>query len=200
MLIPNQSASVIQLVHVPKLNPPKIYSGLSNNRMFGASTEPDCMTKNGIALSVIAVLLAAVYVYAFTDWFRSETIQIIPTIRPGRVSAVPRDPDQAAVYPVSFAFSGKYKLTSVKVLAADDLATNKFPTPLWHLVPEISNSNSVPVKSIVYGYPVKGMKPAVARMQPEPLSPDVDYVLQIEAGSIKSQTNFHTAKAVAPAK
>jgi len=158
------------------------------------------MTKNGIALSVIAVLLAAVYVYAFTDWFRSETIQIIPTIRPGRVSAVPRDPNQAAVYPVSFAFSGKYKLTSVKVLAADDLATNKFPTPLWHLVPEVPSSNSVPVKSIVYGYPVKGMKPAVARMQPEPLSPDIDYVLQIEAGAIKAQTNFHTAKAAAPAK
>lgn len=165
--------------------------------MLEASTEPICMTKNGIVLSVIAVLLAAVYVYAFTDWFRSETIQIIPTIRPGRVSAIPRDPDQAAVYPVSFAFSGKYKLTTVKVLAAEDLATNKHPTPLWHL---ISDSNSVPVKSIVYGYPVKGMKPAVARMQPEPLSPDVDYVLQIEAGAIKSQTNFHTAKAADPKK
>jgi hypothetical protein len=155
------------------------------------------MTKNGIALSVFAVLLAAVYVYAFTDWFRSETIQIIPTIRPGRVSAAPRDPDQVAVYPVSFAFSGKYKLTSVKVFSAEDLATNKYPTPLWHLV---SDSNSVPVKSIVYGHKVKGMEPAVARMQPEPLLPDVDYVLQIEAGAIKAQTNFHTAKAATPAK
>jgi hypothetical protein len=56
------------------------------------------------------------------------------------------------------------------------------------------------VKSIVYGYKVKGMEPAVARMQPEPLLPDVDYVLQIEAGSIKSQTNFHTAKAADPKK
>jgi hypothetical protein len=155
------------------------------------------MTKNGIVLSVIAVLLAAVYIYAFTDWFRSETIQIIPTIRPGRVAAVPRDPDQAPVYPVSFAFSGKYKLTCVKVVAADDLATNKHPTPLWHVV---SDSNSVPTKSIVYGYPVKGMKPAVARMQPEPLQPDVEYVLMVEAGGIKAQTNFHTAKAAEPRK
>jgi hypothetical protein len=155
------------------------------------------MTKNGIVLSVIAVLLAAIYVYAFTDWFRTETIQIIPTIRPGRVSSVPRNSDQAAVYPVSFAFSGKYRLTSVKVFAADDLATNKYPSALWHLV---SDSNSVPVKSIVYGYPVKGMKPAVARMQPEPLQPDVDYVLQLEAGSIKAQTNFHTAQATGPGK
>jgi hypothetical protein len=150
------------------------------------------MTKNGIVLSVIAVILAAVYVYAFTDWFKSETIQIIPTIRPGRVASVPTDPDQPPVYPVSFAFSGKYQLTSVKVVAAADLATNKYPVALWHL---ISDSNSVPTKSIVYGYPIKGMKPAVERMRPEPLQPDVDYVLMIEAGKIKAQTNFHTAKA-----
>jgi hypothetical protein len=153
------------------------------------------MTKNGIVLSVIAVLLAAIYVFAFTDWFRSESIQIIRVIRPGRPSAVPRGSDQAAVFPVSFAFSGKYRLTSVKVIAAEDLATNKHPTVLWHLV---SDSNSVPVKSIVYGYPIKGMRPAVARMQPEPLSPEVEYVLQIEAGSIKAQTNFHTATAEVP--
>jgi hypothetical protein len=155
------------------------------------------MTKNGIVLSVIAVVLASVYVYAFTDWFRSETIQIIPTIRPGRVAKAPSAPDQEPVYPVSFVLSGKYKLTSVKVVGADDLATNKHPTPLWHLV---SDSNSVPTKSIVYGHPIKGMKPAVARMQPEPLSADIDYVLLVEAGRIKAQTNFHTAKAAESAK
>ena len=85
----------------------------------------------------------------------------------------------------------------MKVFSAADLATNKYPSPLWHL---ISDSNSVPTKSVVYGYQVKGMKPAVARMQPEPLVPDVDYVLQIEAGAIKAQTNFHTAKATEPKK
>jgi len=151
------------------------------------------MTKNGIVLSVIAVILAAIYVYAFTDLLRSETIQIIPTIRPVRVTAVPIDPDQPPVYPVSFAFSDKCALTSVKVVAATDLATNKHPLPLWHLV---SDSNSVPTKSIVYGHSVKGMKPAVARTRPEPLLPDVEYVLLVEAGKIKAQTNFHTAKAV----
>ena len=196
-MIPNRNALYDPFSSSWQIDPLKIYKNHSNNRMLGASTKPISMSKNGIFLSVIAVLLAAIYVYAFTDWFRSETIQIIPTIRPGRVSAVPRDPDQAAVYPVSFAFSGKYRLTSVKVLAAEDLATNKHPTPLWHL---ISDSNSVAVKSMVYGYPVKGMKPAVARMQPEPLVPDVDYVLQIEAGAIKAQTNFHTAKATVPGK
>jgi hypothetical protein len=150
------------------------------------------MTKNGIVLSVIAVVLAAVYVYKFTFWFRTETIQIIPTIRPGRAAAVPKGSDVPPVYPVSFAFDGKYKLTSVRVVAVEDLATNKYPTPLWHL---ISDSNSVPTKSIVYGFPIKGMKPAVPRTRPEPLQPDVDYVLLLEAGGTKARTNFHTAKA-----
>jgi len=151
------------------------------------------MTKNGIVLSVIAVILAAIYVYAFTDWLRTESIQILYTLRPSRVTTAPADPDQPAVYPVAFTFNGKYGLSSVKVVAASDLGTNKHPMALWHL---ISDSNSVTTKSIVYGYPIKGMKPAVARMRPEPLMPDVDYVLMIESGTIKSQTNFHTAKAI----
>ena len=150
------------------------------------------MSKNGIVLTVVAVILAAIYVYAFTDWLRSETIQILYKVRPVRVTIAFADPDQPAVYPVTFAFSGRYELTSIKVVAASDLATNKHPYPLWHLV---SDSNSVPTKSIVYGYPVKGMKPAVARTRPEPLLPDVEYVLLVESGDIKSQTNFHTAKA-----
>lgn len=150
------------------------------------------MTKNGIVLSVIAVILGAVYLYRFTDWFVTERIQIIPTIRPGRVAAVPRGSDQVPVYPVSFAFDGKYKFTSVKVVAAEDLATNKFPSPLWHL---ISDSNSAPVKNIDYGLPIKGMKPAVPRTRPEPLQPDIKYVLLLEAGKTRAQTNFHTARA-----
>ena len=155
------------------------------------------MTKNGIVLSIILVLLAAVYVYSFTDWLRKDTIQIIPTIRPGRVSGIPRGSDQVPVYPVSFAFDGKYKLTEVKVVAAQDLATNKYPTALWHL---LSDSNSVPTKAFMYGQAPKGMKPAVPRTRPEPLLPDVEYVLMIEAGKTKAQTNFHTAKASEPGK
>lgn len=155
------------------------------------------MTKNGIFLSVLAVVLATIYVYSFTGWLRSETIQIIPKMRPGRVSAVPKDSDQTPVYPVSFAFSGKYQFTSIKVVASEDLSTNKHPTALWHL---ISDSNSVPTKSIVYGYPIKGMKPAVARMRPEPLLPDVDYILMLEAGKIRAQTNFHTTAATETGK
>jgi hypothetical protein len=151
------------------------------------------MTKNGIVLSIIAVILAAVYVAYFTDWFRKDGIQIIPTVRPGSVSAIPRDPDEAPVHRVSFALDGKYKLTTVKVLVTAELATNKYATPLWHLV---SDSNSVPTKSIVYGYPIKGMKPSVPRARPEPLLANVEYTLVLEAGKTRSQTNFHTTPAL----
>jgi hypothetical protein len=151
------------------------------------------MTKNGIFLSVVAVLLAAVYVYFFTDWFHKKTIQIIPTIRPTQPSAIPRDPDQPPVYPVSFALDGKYELTSVKVVAAADMATNRYPAPLWHLT---SDSNSVPTRSIVYGSNIKGMKPAVTRQRPEPLMPEVEYVLLVEARNLRAKTNFHTARAL----
>src|SRR5438132_32755 len=50
------------------------------------------MSKNGIALSVVLVVLAVVYVCYFTDWFSKETIQIIPQIRPGRPSNIQRMP------------------------------------------------------------------------------------------------------------
>jgi len=151
------------------------------------------MTKNGIVLSIIAVILAAVYVANFTDWFRKDGIQIIPTVRPGSASAIPRDPDDVPVHRVSFALDGKYKLTCVKVLVASELATNKYATPLWHLV---SDSNSIPTKSVVYGYPIKGMKPAVPRARPDPLLANVEYTLVLEAGKTRSQTNFHTTPAV----
>lgn len=151
------------------------------------------MTKNGTVLSVIAVILGACYAYFFTDWFRKDTIQIIPTIRPGRASAIPRDPDLEPVHPVSFMLDGKYALTTVKVVVAADYATNKYAQPLWHL---ISDSNSVPTKAIVYGYPLKGMKPAVPRARPEPLLEKVEYTLLLEAGKIRAQTNFHTTKAI----
>jgi hypothetical protein len=153
------------------------------------------MSKNGIVLSVLLVLLASAYVTWFTDLFRPQTIQIIPVIRPVRSTAKPVDPNQPQVYPVSFAFNRKCDLTSVKVVAADDLATNKHPVALWHLV---SESNSVPTRSFIYGHKIKGMEPAVARMRPEPLQPNVEYVLQVEAGKLHAQVKFHTAEAVDP--
>jgi|SRR5437588_7747553 len=151
------------------------------------------MTKNGIALTFVLVILTAVYICYFTDWFSKESIQIIPQIRPGRPSAIARPDGSRAVSPVSFAFDGKYRLTSIKVVAADDYATNKYANPLWHL---ISDSNSVPTKALLYGQVIKGMKPAVPKARPDPLQPGISYIMMVEAGKIRAQTNFHTVEAL----
>ena len=151
------------------------------------------MTRNGYVLLAIAALLGAAYLCLFTDLFNKETIQIIPQIRPGRASNVSGSGDKPPVCPVSFSFNGKYQLTSVKVVPADDLATNKYANPVWHI---ISDSNSVATKAVVYGYPVKGMKPAIARTRPEPLLPNIPYVVMVEAGKIKGRTNFFTKEVV----
>jgi hypothetical protein len=151
------------------------------------------MTKNAIVLSILAAILAGLYISFFTDLFRRKTIHIIPTIRPARAASQPRDPDAQPVYPVSFSLDDQYKLTCVKVYCAEEVATNKYAKPLWHLVAE---SNSIPTKAIVYGMPVKGMKPAVPRARPEPLQPHLKYVLMLEAGDVKAQTNFCTREVV----
>lgn len=149
------------------------------------------MTKKGIVLSVIALLLGATYVYFFTDWFNKQTIQIMFYIRPNRPANIPRQPKSPPVYPVSFMLRGKYKLTSVKVVSAEEFATNKYANPLWHLV-SVSDSGSRPAKSFVYGGQIPGMKPAPAHERAEPLEPDVPYLLMVEAGKIKGCTNFFT--------
>jgi hypothetical protein len=153
------------------------------------------MSRNGIVLTVIAAVLAAVYVFYFTEVFNKQVIQIIPQVRPNRVSAIPRGEEGTPVYPVSFALDGKYQLTSVKVVAADDLKTNKYPEALWHL---ISDSNSLPTKSFLYGQKIPGMKPSSPRAKPMALQPNVSYTLLLEAGKTRGRTNFFTREVVQP--
>jgi len=153
------------------------------------------MSKNGIVLLTVAVILGVIYAFYFTDWFYKGSIEIIPQVRPTRPSGIPRDPNTAPVYPVSFLLQGKFALTSVKVVSAEDLATNKYPTALWYM---ISDTNSVPTKSFLYGERIRGMKPAIPRARPEPLQPNITYTLVVEAGKLKGQTNFFTRELVQP--
>src|SRR5215813_13880052 len=106
------------------------------------------MTAKAKLLLGCAALLGIAYVIFFTDLFRKQTMQIIPTFRPGRASAIPRPPDSAPVYPISFRLNKRYRLTSIKVVNAAEYAANKNAQPTWHLV---SDSNSVPQNTIVYG-------------------------------------------------
>ena len=155
------------------------------------------MNKRSVFLISTAIVLAAGYVYYnFSDWFAPTTIEIAHDIRPNspttgrRGTRSPVTDDQIA-NTVAFFFTAKYKLTSVKVVPLVALKTNKYAHPIWHL---ISDSNSVPVKSIIYGVPIRGMKPAVKGARPESLQPEVMYRLLVEAGSIKGTHDFQTTE------
>ena len=155
------------------------------------------MTKQSIVLITVAVLLAGVYVAFFTDWFAKPQIQILPQIRPplrGSRNVVPQG--DVAVYPVTFAFDKKYQFTEIRVVAADDEKTNKYPHAVWHM---ISDSNSIPLKAIQYGAPLRGMKPKVPRSPPEPLQPEVEYRLHLTAGKAQGSKTFVTHELVKPA-
>ena len=153
------------------------------------------MTKQSIVLITVAVLLGAAYVAFFTDWFRKPRIQILAQIRPPRSSRSSSSPIDTAVYPVSFAFDKKYQFTEIKVVAVEDEKTNKFPHAVWHM---ISDSNSLPVKALVYGAPLRGMKPKVPKASPDSLIPEVAYRIYLDAGNAKGQQDFKTHELVAP--
>lgn len=154
------------------------------------------MTKTSIALIVVLILVSGLYVWKFTSWFSSPQIQILPQIRPPqktrRASTPATDPQ---VYPVTFAFDKKYQFTEIRVVAEEDEKTNKYPHAVWHL---ISDSNSVPTKALVYGAPLRGMKPKIPRAEPEQLEPDVNYHLYLTAGKATGKVKFKTQEYVKP--
>ncbi len=144
-------------------------------------------------LLIAAFLLAIAYASFFSDWFRTQNIRIIVQNRP-----IPQRPDPKRttdldpVYPISFAFDDKYELTSLRVVKTSELRTEKFPTPLWHV---ISETNSRPTKAIVYGVAPAGMHPAVEDAVPQPLEAGTSYTLLIQAGKRDGSTNFIPVRA-----
>ena len=74
------------------------------------------MSRKELFMVLLAVGLGAVYVVFFTDLFAKKSLQIIPLIRTGRQSAIPREHDSPAVYPVAFQLKGKHPLKSIKVV------------------------------------------------------------------------------------
>ena len=153
------------------------------------------MTKQSLVLITFLVALAAAYVIS-SGWFRHGQIQILPQIRPP-LRGVRTPLGDTPVYPVTFAFDKKYRFTEIRVVAADDEKTNKYPHAVWHM---ISDSNSVPLKVLVYGARINGMKPKIPRGQPDPLQPDVSYHLYLEAGDDKGDKLFQTHELVKPAQ
>ena len=145
------------------------------------------MTKKNWVLISIALVLAAVYVFYFTDWFRPKVIIIHHVSREMHIARRFPGAKEALTVPVTFGLEQNYKFTDIKVVVLDAWQTNQNTLPLWHLV---SNSNSVPVKMFTYGQNIRGMKPAVPGTRAEELQPGITYRLFVKAGSVTGQHDF----------
>lgn len=146
------------------------------------------MTKKIWLLIALATVLGGFSLYLNKDSFAKDNIQIMHRSRPARFgNRRPRGQGEAAIEPLVFAFDRNVKLTCLKVIPFSAIETNKYPQPIWHL---ISDSNSAPVKDFTYGMQIRGMRPAVKGLAPEPLQPGVKYRLLIEAGPQKAEHDF----------
>jgi hypothetical protein len=155
------------------------------------------MNKRNLIFIVVLALAAGSGVYAFKDWLKPEPIQIAYTVRPiqpSRNSAPTEDqypPSGKAGYNVTFAFNQKLNLTAVKVFSLQDAMTNKYPYPLWNLV---SDSNTPPVKSLIYGAHIPGLRPSVKGATADPLEAGGSYRLVIIAGDVRTEKDFHISR------
>ncbi len=146
------------------------------------------MTRKVWLLIAVAIVLGSFSVYLNKDWFAKDDIRIYDRSRPVRAGFLgARRVAESAANPVVFGFNRPLKLTCVKVIPASILNTNKYAQPVWQLV---SDSNSVPTKSFVYGMNIRGMHPAIKGATADPLVPDITYRLLIEAGKMKAQHDF----------
>ena len=143
-------------------------------------------------LIVVAILLAGLYVYFFTDWINAPRIRIISQTRPIRPKSA-----SAQVYPVAFLLDGAYKLTSIRVVHLSAFETNKFAPPLWHLV---AQTNVPSTQGFLYGARIPGMRSKLTNVAPQRLQPDTVYRLFVEAGLAKGQIDFRTSGAIDSAK
>jgi len=155
------------------------------------------VSKKEIILVALVVMMAGLYVYHFTDWFRHKTIRIESTVRSLREAWGPNgrvDTTGKQINNITFSLHKDYRLTSVQVIPAAEARTNRQAHALWSLA---SKKGSAPVNAISYGTPIEGMAPLSAFVEVEPLEPGVEYRLFVEAGSIKGTNDFIIPKRTA---
>ena len=133
------------------------------------------MNKKSWILIALAIVLGAVYIIHFSGWFKPKVMAVTHNGRFGQIN---------------FTLGDAFKLTSIKVVSVSELESNKYALPVWELK---SDSNSVPVKLFSYGDHIRGMKPAIAGAQPEPLVAGTAYRIFVQAGSLKAQDDFTPA-------
>jgi hypothetical protein len=143
------------------------------------------MTRKSWMLIGLALVLAVVYAVFFANWFKPGIIRIYHLRRPtGFAMRTRRD---APVPPLTFGLEGSFKLTEIEAVPLAEWQTNRHVLPVWHL---ISDSNSVPVQSFIYGQGIRGMKPAMPGAKPQPLQANVVYRLLVTAGKARGQHDF----------
>jgi hypothetical protein len=138
------------------------------------------MNKKSWILIAVAIVLGAVYIIHFSNWFKPKVLAIAHNGRFGQVN---------------FTLGTPFKLTSLKVVSVTALESNKYALPVWELK---SDSNSVPIKMFSYGERIRGMKPAIDNTTPEPLEPGATYRLIVQAGSLKAEHDFTADTAARP--
>jgi hypothetical protein len=163
------------------------------------------MTKKNWLLIFIALALAGVYVFYFTDWFKPRIIHITSTnARVTRTRRIPRNNgsflarlvnlantsanDDSTTVPIIFKLGKPYKLTELKVIDLDEWQTNKNCLPLWHLI--VSTNSVAQAEPFYYGDYIRGMKPVVPDENAQPLQPGVKYRIFVTAGSAKGEHDF----------
>jgi len=141
-----------------------------------------------ISTALLIIGLTGLSLYLNRDWFASEPIQISHRLSPWLQNKRPGARANDLGVPVTFSLNGYYKLTSVRVVEAEKIATNKFAVPIWRI---ISDSNSVPISSFNYGSGIRGMRPEAKGVRPEPLQPGVNYrLLVVTDKAVKAQHDF----------
>jgi hypothetical protein len=146
------------------------------------------MSKPKIIVILLLVLgLGSWSLYLNRDWFATTSIQISHRVSPWLENKRPGARGGKLGPPVAFMLSGYYRLTSVNVVLAADIATNKYAHPIWSLVTE---SNSIPTASFVYGGFIRGMHPAVKGARADPLAPGVTYRLLVTTKDQAAQHDF----------
>jgi hypothetical protein len=138
------------------------------------------MRKKEIIWIGVLLVLSGIYIHFFTHWFEKPGIAITASIRPNRRVKPP-------VPIVVFSLNNDYKLTSLKVVPLEGNKFNPLAAPVWNLA---SDSNSVPTRAFRYGQPIRGMKPALKGVHPDPLMPGVVYRLILSTSETTAYKDF----------
>jgi hypothetical protein len=152
------------------------------------------MKKKEIVLIAVTAILAALYVYFFTDWFAPKIIRIQHTIRPNLDLRTGGSATGRATPSITFALDKEWQLTEVKVVPLAEWQTNKYAHLVWHMLADLKPA---PTRGFIYGGDIKGMHLAERGIMPDPLQAGIVYRLIVNAGNVQGVADFEVGKSAA---